>query len=137
MLTMSQKPSLTTPPPTEVSSKPRRRTFTAEYKRGVLRELDACSKHGEIGGLLRREGLHSSLVSEWKLARERGDLAGATKPRGPKPKQIDARDARIVELEREIVRLEKRARRAETLVELQKKVSVLLGNPLVDLEDVL
>ena len=135
MLTMSQNPSLT--PPTEVSSKPKRRTFTAEYKRGILRELDGCSKHGEIGALLRREGLHSSLVSEWKLARERGDLAGATKPRGPKPKQIDARDARIVELEREVLTLQKRAKRAETLVALQKKVAVLLGNPLVDPDDVL
>lgn len=134
---MSPKLSPSSSSPTEVSSTPKRRTFTAEYKRGILRELDACSKSGEIGALLRREGIHSSSVSEWKLARGRGELGGTTKPRGPRPKDVDARDARIIELERENLRLERRARRAEALVDLQKKVATLLGNPLVDPEDVL
>jgi transposase-like protein len=122
-------------PPTEVPAKKPRRRFTAEFKRRVLAELDGCKKPGEVGALLRREGLYSSHVVEWRRARDRGDLAGETKKRGPKPKLNDERDARIAQLERENARLEKRAKRAEALVDLQKKVAELLGNSLPDPED--
>lgn len=111
--------------PTEVPEKARRRTFSAEYKRRILREADAC-KPGELAALLRREGLYSSHIVDWRRARDRGELAGETKPRGPAPAPVDARDRRIAELERENARLEKRARRAEAMVELQKKVAQLL-----------
>lgn len=112
----------------EVLAKAARRRFTAEYKRRILKEADGCSKPGEIGALLRREGLYSSHLSAWRAARERGELAGlAPKRRGPSPKPIDARDRRIRALERENRRLSARAERAEALVEVQKKLSVLLG----------
>jgi transposase-like protein len=112
---------------TEVPAKGHRRVFTAEYKKRIVSEADGCKESGSISALLRREGLYSSRLTAWRLARERGDLAGATKPRGPEPKPApDARDRRITELERENTRLEIRARRAEAMVELQKKVSQLM-----------
>jgi transposase len=113
---------------TEVPSKPRRRRFTAEYKRKILEEVAACSKPGEIGALLRREGLYSSSLGEWRRAQERGALAGLTpKRRGPAPKIPHPLERKILELQREVSRLQRRAERAEGLVELQKKVSELLG----------
>ena len=113
---------------TEVSAKARRRRFTAEYKRKVLAEADACTKPGEIGALLRREGLYSSHLVGWRRARVRGVLAGlAPKKRGPVAKAINPLVRKVAELEREILRLRRRADRAEALVELQKKVSELLG----------
>lgn len=112
----------------EVLAKAARRRFTMEYKRRVLREADACKGSGEVGALLRREGLYSSHLSAWRQARERGELAGASsRKRGPVPRVVDSRDKRIVELERENGKLRRRAERAEALVEVQKKVSELLG----------
>lgn len=112
----------------EILAKAARRRFTAEYKRRILKEADGCSKPGEIGALLRREGLYSSHLSAWRAARERGELAGlAPRRRGPKAKQVDARDRRIRALERGNRRLAARAERAEALVEVQKKLSLLLG----------
>lgn len=119
-------------PPTEVAPRAQRRVFTAEYKRRVLQEADACRKPGEISALLRREGLYSSLLSEWRRARELGELAGATPRRGPKPTPADARDERIAALEKENARLLTRAVRAEALVELQKKVAEILGRRFPD-----
>ena len=113
---------------TEVTAKARRRQFTAEYKRRVLAEADACSKPGEIGALLRREGLYSSHLVEWRRSRDRGALAGlAPKKRGPVAKVPHPLERKVVELERQIKRLTWRAERAEGLVEVQKKVAELLG----------
>jgi len=113
---------------TEVTAKPRRRRFTAEYKQRILYEAAACTKPGEIGALLRREGLYSSNLVDWRRARERGVLAAlAPKKRGPVAKVINPLVRRVAELEREILRLQRRADRAEALVEVQKKVSELLG----------
>jgi len=118
-------------PETEVTAKAQRRRFTAEYKRRIVREADRCTKLGEIGALLRREGLYSSQLTNWRGARDRGELEGlAPKRRGPKAPAPDPRDRKIVEQAGEIVRWQKRAERAEALVELQKKVAVLLGTPL-------
>lgn len=112
----------------EVLAKAGRRRFTAEYKRRVLQEADACSKPGEVGALLRREGLYSSHLSVWRAARGRGELAGLSpRRRGPQAPPPDSRDTRIAELEREVRRLRARAERAEGLVEVQKKLSQLLG----------
>lgn len=132
---MSKTPTHTLVAPTEVPAKKPRRRFTAEFKRRVLAELDRCKEPGDVGALLRREGLYSSHLVEWRRARDRGDLAGETKKRGPKPKLKDERDERIAELERANARLEKRAKRAEALVDLQKKVAELLGNSLLEPED--
>ena len=115
----------------EVLAKARRRQFTAEYKKRILEEADAAAEFGAVGALLRREGLYWSNLTAWRLAREHGELAGLTaRKRGPKAKERDPRDRRIAELEREIARVTRRAQTAEALIELQKKVSELLGIPL-------
>ena len=116
---------------TEVVAKARRRRFTAKEKLRVLREADRCTRPGELGALLRREGLYSSHLSAWRAARQRGELAGlAPRRRGPEPRRVDPRDRKIAELERETRRLQARLGRAEGLIEVQKKVSELLGIPL-------
>lgn len=115
----------------EVLAKAERRRFTLEYKRRVLQEADACTKPGELGALLRREGLYSSHLAAWRAARARGELSGLSpKKRGPKAKLQHPDAKRILRLERENRRLRARAERAEALVELQKKVAALLGNEL-------
>lgn len=117
-------------PEVEVVAKAERRQFTAEYKRRIVREADRCMKPGEIGALLRREGLYSSLLTTWRAARERGELEGlSAKKRGPKVAPPDPRDKKIAELEREVARQSKRAERAEALVDVQKKLAALLGTP--------
>jgi transposase len=111
----------------EVMAKPVRRRFTAEYKLGVLRQADACSGRGEVGALLRREGLYSSHLTQWRKQRERGERQGLSRKRGPSPKQRHPLTDKVKVLERENARLKLRAERAEGLVELQKKVSEILG----------
>lgn len=112
----------------EVSAKAQRRRFTAEYKHRILQEADACTKSGQVGALLRREGLYSSHLNDWRALRKRAELAGlAAKKRGPKARQVDERDLRIVELERQLARAEAKAERAELIIEVQKKVGRLLG----------
>jgi transposase len=113
---------------TEVPSRPQRRRFAAEYKRRILAEAAACTKPGELGAMLRREGLYSSHLVAWRRAQERGALAAlAPKRRGPAPKEPNPLARKVAELERENRRLQWRAERAEALVEVQKKVSELLG----------
>ncbi len=117
---------------TEVSATPRRRKFTAEYQQRILKEAAACTQPGEMGALLRREGLYSSHITYWRRIAEQGELeALAPKKRGPKPKH-DERDRQLVEAQREIAKLKARAERAELLVEIQKKVASVLGIPLDD-----
>jgi len=126
MRALEQAPS---GPAIEVVAKATRRRFTTDYKRKIVREADACKTPGAVGALLRREGLYSSHLTTWRAARERGDLAGAAKKRGPARRVADPRDKRITELERESTRWRQRAERAEALVELQKQVAALLGTP--------
>jgi transposase-like protein len=115
----------------EILAKATRRRFTVEYKRKILREVDACKTPGAVGALLRREGLYSSHLTTWRAARDRGELAGAPKKRGAIPQGPDPRDKKIAELERETARWRRRAERAEALVEVQNTLSVLLlGAPL-------
>jgi transposase-like protein len=112
----------------EVVGKAERRRFTAEYKAKVLREADSCKRPGEIGALLRREGLYWSNLTTWRKQRETGELAGLKgKPRGPQRREKNPLAERVVELERDNARLKRRAERAEGIVELQKKVSEILG----------
>ena len=114
----------------QVAAKPRRRTYTAEYKRRILTEADACTTPGAIGALLRREGLYSSHLVQWRRARGRGELAGLTpKPRGRKAPPVDPRDRKIAELERQLAAMTGRAERAEALVDAQKNLAALLGRP--------
>lgn len=119
----------------EVAEKPERRRFSAEYKRKVLKEADTCVRPGELGALLRREGLYSSHLATWRAARERGEIAGlAPKRRGPAPRPKNPLESKVATLEREVRRWQARAERAEALVELQKKVSEILGKPLPEPE---
>jgi transposase-like protein len=117
-------------PAIEVVAKATRRRFTVAYKRKIVREADACKTPGGVGALLRREGLYSSHLTTWRGARERGELAGAPKTRGPVRRVADPRDKKLAEQAREISGWQQRAERAEALVALQKQVAALLGTPL-------
>ena len=116
---------------TEVPEKARRRTYTVEYKLQIVREAESCKGPGDIGALLRREGLYSSHLTSWRQARDRGELAPGAKvrKRGPRTTAPDPRDKRIAELERQVGKLTTRAERAEAIAEIQKKVAALLGRP--------
>jgi hypothetical protein len=116
----------------EVLERPIRRRFTAQYKRGVLEEADRCMEgSGQLGALLRREGLYWSNLRTWRRQRDRGVLEALTpKKRGRKAKPEDPRDRRIRELERETEGLHRRLKQAETIIEFQKKVCEILGIPL-------
>jgi transposase-like protein len=117
-------------PDPEVTGRAARRRFTVEYKRRILRAADACPR-GELGALLRREGLYSSLLNEWRRQRERGEIAAlAPKKRGRKGKTPDPLEAEVQRLRKEIERLRQRLQRTETILEIQKKASELLGIPL-------
>lgn len=114
----------------EVPDRAQRRRFTAEYKREILRRADSCKETGALGALLRAEGLYSSHLATWRRQRDAGELAGLTaQKRGRKPRQVDARDRQIADLQRQVARVTTRAERAEALVDLQKKVASLLGTP--------
>jgi transposase len=112
-------------------AKAKRRTFPAAEKLRVLREADACKKLGEVGALLRREGLYSSHLTSWRRARERGEL-GFTKKRGPEKHRPDDRDRQILGLEGQLRRANARADRAEALVDLQKKLATVLNLSIVE-----
>src|SRR6266705_4504035 len=120
----------------EVLAKATRRRFPAEYKQRILREADAARDAGEIGALLRREGLYSSHLVTWRRARERGELAGLSpKRRGRKVKAANPLAKRVAELERDKRRLQRRLEQAELLLEIQKKASQLLEIPLASRDD--
>ncbi len=112
-------------PKTEVVAKAKRRQYTAEYKLRILQEVDASERLGEIGALLRREGIYSSSLSNWRRQRERGELEGLSpRKRGPKP---DPQAVELARLKREVERLRERLRRAEMIIDVQKKVAQMLG----------
>ena len=112
-----------TPDP-ELVERPRRRTFKAAYKLKILQEADACEKPGEVGALLRREGLYSSHLTAWRKQRDRGALEAMSRPRGrPKP---DPRDAQIERLLRRSERAEAELATARKVIEVQGNVSALL-----------
>lgn len=114
----------------EVMAKAKRRQFSATEKLRVLKEADAITDVGGIGALLRREGLYSSHLAEWRRARAAGELeALAPKKRGRKAAEVNPLEKEVAELKRALAKAESRARRAEALVDLQKKVAELLGNP--------
>ncbi len=119
------------PPDPEVPEKPVRRKFPAEYKLRVLEEADACGEPGEIGALLRREGLYSSHLSAWRKQQAEGALQGlAPKRRGRKARPKNPLARRLAEVERDNAKLRWRLEQAEAIIEVQKKVSELLGIPL-------
>ena len=111
-------------PDPEVVANAKRRTFTAEYKLRILQAADQCSP-GDLGALLRREGLYSSHLVTWRRQRQAGQLAGLTpKKRGPKP---DPQADELARLRRETERLQARLQQAEAIIDAQKKLSQLFG----------
>ncbi len=105
--------------------RPRRRRFSAEYKLGVPRQADACTRPGEVGALLRREGLYTSHLTYWRKQREEGALKALERPRGRKP--ADRRDAERAALRRRAERAEAELEKARKVIEVQGNVSALLG----------
>jgi transposase-like protein len=115
-------------PDPAVEAKASRRRFTAEYKLRILREVDRVKEPGDVGAILRREGLYSSHLTQWRQQRDRVAKAGlAARKRGPKARPVDPR---LKQMEREIARLKRRNRQVEIMLEIQKKASELLGIPL-------
>jgi transposase len=112
-------------PDPELVERPRRRRFSAAYKLRIVEQAEACEKAGEIGALLRREGLYSSTLSKWRKQRQAGALRALDRPRGRKPP--DLRDARIATLERRVERAESELAKAHRVIEVQGNVSALLG----------
>ena len=122
-------------PNTEVVAKAKRKRFTAAEKLRILREVDACQGSGEIGALLRREGIYSSYLTTWRRQREAGERDGlAPQKRGPKP---NPQAIELAKLRRENERLQERVRQAELIISVQKKVAQMFGETLEtpDLDD--
>jgi transposase-like protein len=120
-----ESPSAGHIPDPEVDARAKRRRFTAAYKVKVLRLADACKSQGEIGALLRREGLYSSHLATWRKLREKGALSMLSRRRGrPANNPLVGENER---LRRETVRLAKRLEQAETIIEVQKKLCSILG----------
>ena len=121
-----------TPDP-EVVAKPKRRQFTAQYRLRILEEAERCTQPGEIGRLLRREGLYSSHLSVWRKARRNGSLkALRPKKRGAKPAEPNPLSGKVRQLEAKVARLEKELATAHTILDVQEKVAGLLGLNLND-----
>ena len=115
-------------PDPEVVPMAERRRFTAGEKLRILEEAEACTEPGEIGALVRREGIYSSYLSRWRQARDRGQLrALGPLQRGPKPATDAALVREVARLRRENERLQARLDQAEAIIEVQKKLSQLLG----------
>ena len=112
----------------EVAAKAKRRQFTAEYRLRIVEEADRCTESGEVGQLLRREGLYSSHLTAWRKARRNGALRGlASRKRGAKPKARNPLEPKVRQLEAQVVRLEEELRKAHTILDVQEKVAGLLG----------
>ena len=119
-----ERDAVAVPPDSEVPARHARRRFTTAYKLAILRQADACTRHGELGALLRKEGLYSSHVVTWRRQREHGLTP---KTRGRKKTAVDPR---VKKLEQENRRLTSRLQQADAVIAFQKKVSELLGIPL-------
>ena len=119
---------MSTPPDPEVGAKAKRRRFSAEYKLAILREADTCTQPGEIGALLRREALYSSHLVDWRRQRDAGALQALARRRGRAP--ADPVNAEVERLRRDNQRLAAKLDQAQRIIEIQGKVSELLGIPL-------
>lgn len=124
------RPATPEHPDPEVVAHAKRRRFTADYKQRILKEVDAAKGSGGIGALLRREGLYSSLLATWRNERDAGTLAALTpQKRGPKSKRHPLQDE-TDKLRRDNARLTEQLRKAEIIIDVQKKLGTLLGWPL-------
>lgn len=114
-------------PDPEVVPKAKRRTFTAEYKLRIVQEAEACSEPGQIGALLRREGLYWSHLDKWRKLRTRGQLQAGQTPKRGRKSQREPQAEEVARLQRENQRLRTRLEQAELIIEAQKKLAQLLG----------
>jgi transposase len=112
------------PPDPEVLERPKRRRFTAEYLKSIVRQADACTHKGDVGALLRREGLYSSYLTQWRQERDRGGL-DIDKKRGRKP--TSSAKTELARLRKENAKLTKELAATRMVVDVQKNVSALLG----------
>jgi transposase-like protein len=121
-------------PDSEVVAQPRRRRFTAEYKRSVLDQADAAQDSRTVGALLRREGLYASHLTTWRRQRKQGEIDALTsKKRGPKV-VVSPLVKQNRELQAANLRLTRKLKNAELIIEVQKKVAALLGNPIPNIQ---
>jgi transposase-like protein len=112
-------------PDPELVERAKRRRFSAEYKLRILRDAEACTRPGEIGALLRREGLYTSHLTAWRKQRDAGALEALDRKRGRKP--ADRRDVENAALRRRLERAEAELEKAHKVIEVQGNVSALLG----------
>ncbi|MDQ2946702.1 MAG: transposase [Acidobacteriota bacterium] len=127
--------SVASRPEPEVIAVAQRRRFSMSFKRRVVRAADACKEPGEVGALLRREGLYSSHLCQWrKEVTAVEERALRPQPRGPKSDVLKAEERRMFGLEREVSRLRRKLERAEQIIEAQKKLCELLGLPTAEKE---
>jgi transposase-like protein len=132
----AEEPVMMSSPDPEVPEKKARRKFTAKYKLQILQEADACTEPGQLGAFLRSKGLYSSSLATWRRQRDEGLLdALSPKKRGRKEKERNPLAPRVAELQRENEGLKRKLKRAETIIEVQKKISEILGIPQDPIED--
>ena len=115
----------------ELSARPRRRTFTAQDKLRILAETDRAAETGGIGAVLRREGIYSSALTDWRRLRDAGALGALTPAkRGPTAARANPLTAEVALLQRDVAYLTRSLARAEAIIAVQKKLADLLGIPL-------
>ena len=111
---------------TEVVPKAKRRLFSVAYKKRILAEVDGCTEAGQIGAILRREGLYSSHLTSWRRQRERGEWAGVSSGSRGRPTKPEV-ELEMMRLRQENEQLQQRLTQAEAIIDIQKKVSQLIG----------
>src|SRR6202163_4140591 len=121
-------------PDSEVTARPQRRRFTAEYKRSIVEQADASQDAGAIGALLRREGLYSSHLANWRRQCQRGEMEALSPKRGGPKMVVSPLVVENRKLLASNARLTKRLQNAELIIEVQKKVAALLGNPIPNIK---
>lgn len=117
-------------PDPEVLAKPQRRRFTAAYKARIVEEAMTCTEPGQIGALLRREGLYSSALTLWRKQYQSGALQGLKDSKRGRKQVRDPREKELDRLRRDNRRLTKKLEQAELIIDIQKKVAAMLGNPI-------
>ena len=117
-------------PDPEVLARPRRRRFTPAYKARIVEEAQRCTEPGQIGALLRREGLYSSALTQWRRQYQSGAMQALKDDKRGRKRTRDPRDEELRRLQRENERLNKKLRQAELIIDIQKKVAAMLGNPI-------
>jgi transposase-like protein len=117
------------PPDPEVLAKPKRRRFTAAYKAKIVEQADKCTEPGQIGALLRREGLYSSALTSWRKQYKSGALKGLKDQKRGRKRTRDARDLELDRLRRQIEQLSNKLHKAELIIDIQKKIAEALGIP--------